>query len=287
MKSLTNIHLLSLLAGTISAVMLAIPALAAGESPDNHGGLHGNPPVEVIRGIAVTGPNSLLGQQVADFGPGGSTGSDLVAEFDPNGDVPLSLSPATPRDSLVATTAADDADSALWNLPLRQVPTNISSDGNERASLPGQLSADTFDFNQAEPAEPITFHEWLEAEGRLRFRCHANGTATVDVRVRNLIPNRVFTLWALFGESGAIPFGGAPNVIMTDEYGDGRFHRRLNFCPSQETDNGDKLDQIVVVFHSDQQNYATQPTLPDRGFPPGIVAHPQLQFTIDGVPLLD
>lgn len=282
MKNSTNIRLSGLLAGTMSAAMLAVPLLATGQV----GGSDGNPP-EVIRGIAVTGANSLFGQQVADFGPGGSTGSDLVAEFNPDGVEPLPLSPATPRDSLVATTTSDSADPSLWNLPLRQVPTNISSDGNERASLPGQLSADTFAFNQAEPAEPITFDDWLEAEGRLRFRCHQDGTATADVRVQNLIPNRIFTLWAVFGEAGAIPFGGAPNVIMTDEFGDGRFHRRLNFCPSQQADNGDQLDFIVVVLHTDQQNYATQPTLPGRGFPPGIVAHPQLQFTIDGVSLLD
>lgn len=280
MNRSTNISIFNIFVGAALTVMLTTPALASGE-------VNGNAPVDVIEGIAVTGPNSLLGQQVADFGPGGSTGADLVAEFNPGGSEPLPLTPATPGDSLVATTAAGGADSSLWNLPLRQVPTNISADGNERASLPGQLSADTFDFNQTEPANPITFDEWLQGEGQLRFRCHDDGTATTDVRVRGLLPNRVFTLWAIFRENGAIPFGGAPNVIMTDEFGDGEFHRSLNFCPAQATDSGDKLDYIVVVFHSDQQNYATQPTLPGRGFPPGIVAHPQLQFTINGVSLLD
>jgi len=244
-------------------LLFSTPTLVGAESSGNGHGSGDQPRSEVIRGIAVTGPNSLLGQQVADFGP------------------------VTPLDSLVATTAAVAADPSLWNLPLRQVPTNISTDGNDRASLPGQLSADTFDFNQSAPAGPITLNEWLQGEGRLRFQCRQDGTATADVWVKNLIPNRVFTLWAIFADAGAIAFGGAPNVIMTDEFGDGRFHRKLNFCPSQETDNGDKLDYIVVVFHSDQQNYATQPTLPGRGFPPGIVAHPQLQATIDGTQLVD
>lgn len=287
MRRSENINLTSLLSGSMMVLLIAIPTMVAAERPVEGPDSGDRPRSEVIRGIAVTGPNSLLGQQVADFGPGGSTGSDLVAEYNPGASEPIPLSPATPLDSLVATTAAGGADPALWNLPLRQVPTNISTDGNDRASLPGQMSADTFDFNQSAPAGPITLNEWLQGEGRLRFQCRQDGTATADVWVKNLIPNRVFTLWAIFADAGAIAFGGAPNVIMTDEFGDGRFHRRLNFCPSRETDNGDKLDYIVVVFHSDQQNYATQPTLPGRGFPPGIVAHPQLQFTIDGTPLLD
>lgn len=240
-----------------------------------------------VQGVPVTGPNSVLGQQLADFGPGGSTGSDLIAAYNPGGDEPLPLTPDTPLSTLVATTS-DSADPSLINLPLRQVPTNISGDGEERASLPGQLDAAPLELNQTEPSDPITLGEWLEGDGQAVFKCPKDGPPTADVRVFDLIPNRVFTLWAVFDNgNGARPFGGAPNVIMTDEDGNGKFHRKLNFCPMDPIASGAEMDFIVVVYHSDQQNYATQPTQPGRGFPPGVVAHPQLQFTVNGTELLN
>lgn len=241
-----------------------------------------------VRGIPVTGPNSLNGQQVTDFGPGVSTGSDLVAAFNPDGSEPLPLTPDTPPSTLLATIDTPDADEELINLPLRQVPGNVGTAGLTRESLPGQLEVGTFDNNQSEPSAPITLGEWLEGSGVARFQCKEGEAPTAELRVRGLLPNRLYTVWAVFqnGE-GAVPFGGPPNVIMTDEFGDGTMSRRLNFCPLETTSEGADLLYLVVVFHSDQMVYAMQPTLPDAGFPPGVVAHPQLQFSVRGTSLLD
>lgn len=105
-----------------------------------------------VRGVAVTGSNSLLGQQLMDFGTGVSAGNDLVAAFNPNGPEPLPLTPSTPL--------------------------------------------------------------------------------------------------------GVTPEGA-------------------------------QLTHVVVVLHSDQMVYAMRPTLSDAGFPPGVVAHPQLQFSVRGTRLVE
>lgn len=241
-----------------------------------------------VQGVPVTGPNSLTGQQVQDFGPGVSTGRDLVAAFNPNGSDPLPLTPDTPASTLLATIDSDDATQDVINLPLRDVPGNVGTAGLTRATLPGQLDVGTFDDNQSEPSGHITLGEWLEGSGVATFQCQEGEAPTAEIRVRNLLPNRLYTVWGVFqnGE-GAVPFGGPPNVIMTDELGNGSMSRVLNFCPLETTPEGADLLYLVVVFHSDQQVYAMQPTLPDAGFPPGVVAHPQLQFSVQGTPLLE
>lgn len=241
-----------------------------------------------VQGVPVTGPNSLNGQQVTDFGPGISTGRDLVAAFNPNGSEPLPLTPDTPASTRLATIDADSAPANLINLPLRDVPGNVGTAGLTRQSLPGQLDVGTFDNNQSEPSGPITLGEWLEGSGVAKFQCKEGEAPTANLLVRDLLPNRLYTVWAVFqnGE-GAVPFGGPPNVIMTDNSGDGTLSRVLNFCPLETTSEGADLLYLVVVFHSDQQVYAMQPTLPDAGLPPGVVAHPQLQFSVQGTSLLE
>ncbi|MEE8587017.1 MAG: hypothetical protein V3T83_19425 [Acidobacteriota bacterium] len=248
--------------------------------------------VLVVMGVAATGPNRLLGQPIVDFGPPrGTSGSELVGAFDPLGTVALPLTPDTPLSALLATVPTREVDPVYFNLPLREVPANVDNAGILRDSLPGQLTVGTFDFNQTAPTDPITLGDWLLAEGQAVFKCKDGNAPTADIKVRNLIPNRLYTFWAIFSNnppgSGAVPFGGAPNVIMTDENGDGRLYRELNFCPLSVTPEGAQLDYIVVVLHSDQQVYAVRPTLPDAGWPPGLVAHVQMQFALSGTLLID
>lgn len=240
--------------------------------------------VLVVEGVSVTGPNSLFGIQVVDRGDGpGAPATEMVAAYNPDGPDPIPLTPDHPMDTVLATMPTSDVEPQYRNIPLLDVPTNIDSGLLERTALPRHLDRGAFDLTQAWPAQEITLGDWLKGSGVATFRCGRDGIGTANIRVFDLLPNRLYTLWASFsgGPGGAKPFGGAPNVIMTDRSGNGWFFRKLNFCAPEEVDEeGNKLELIFVVFHSDQQNYAGVPHAGDLGFPPGLVVHPQLQFSL-------
>lgn len=255
--------------------------------------------VRTIRGIAVTGLNQRLGEPLRDFGPPlGPFSFATCAAYNPAGGEPLALTPGTPADTLLATTAdpavlavfgvdPSEIDPSVLNLPLRDVPINIDPAGEIRAPLDRASAVPPLTPHQAEPNDPITLGDWLRAEGEASIHCRRDG-ATARLRMRHLIPNRLYTVWAAFSTPTGprpIPFGGVPNVFHTDERGFGRFVRSLQYCPFEPTSDEGLLLSIIAVLHSDHQVYAVEPALPNAGLPPGVVAHAHLEFGVAGEPL--
>jgi hypothetical protein len=261
--------------GTICALGAGsmVPRTTTGQevSPDTA------PHAATIEAFVVTGFNRYLGEPRFELAaPVGTFGFTTVGAYNPNGDAPLSLTAESPKSTVLATyvdpafLAANgltpaDVDPAKLNVPLRQVAANVSGNGLTRAPLKGVLDAAQVEVSQAEPAEPITLGDWERGSGKIRITCH-RGEVWVDVRVRHLIPNRLYTTWAIFGGSSidVIPLGGAPNVIITDGNGDGRLRRQLNFCPLTRTGQRPLVD-VEILLHGDQQNYGGVPELPAAG----------------------
>ncbi len=252
---------------------------------------------KLIKGTAVTGTNRLYGQPVTDFGPPlGTAGFYNVGVYDPYGDAPMLIQRDTPDDAVLATAVdpgflamaglpASLIDPALENLPLQDVAVNISPNGDHRVSPPSTLSVDPLQPNQALPVPAVTLERWLEAKGGARVSCGSDSNQ-VSIRVDGLIPHRLYTVWGIFqsaaGGMAAVPLGGVPNVIATDERGQGGFQRQLGFCPFEVTAQGSRLLLIDVVYHSDHQVYGFVPDLALQGLLTGTVTHTQLEFPVFG-----
>ena len=77
--------------------------------------------------------------------------------------------------------------------------------------------------------------------------------------------------------------GGAPNVIITNNEGDGTLERDLNFLPvdaALEVVDGKRLAEIGANLHSDHAAYGPVPAPLAAGFPPGTVLHEHLAFNL-------
>ena len=238
-----------------------------------------------IRGTAVTGFNEVCGEPLQALPlpePLSPTfHGAFVGAFDPTPGAVAAL-PLTPEncsdDILLATTTDPtyraafgfpDADPRLKNIPLRQVPTTVTLDGL-RSALPslGALPPNPFPPTKSEPNDPVTLGTWLSARGNMRITCDADGSASVKLWLRNLIPNSIYSALAIWRTTPpgataptvvALPLGGVPNIMVTKEDGSASFKRRLASCPMDPTPDGSTLLFVDVGYHSDNQVYGAVP----------------------------
>ncbi|PCK02973.1 MAG: hypothetical protein COA42_21500 [Alteromonadaceae bacterium] len=249
----------------------------------------------------VTGSNQFRGKPLRDFGADsvGSFGFYNVAAYNPDGDYPLEIDENTPNDALMASAVdpifasifglqLGDIDPTFLNVPLRDVKENVSLDGKTRMAVKDILEVDQQEPSQAHPSDPITLGDWIAASGKATVSCKSNGTAKIAMYMKDLIPNRIYTVWALYATPKARPLGGSPNVFVTDGSGNASWKRVLNFCP-MDKDQANPLLQASIVLHTDHQTYGDLPGTPtlrnDDGtvsLITGAVSHSQLEFAFRG-----
>ena len=244
-------------------------------------------------------------------------GFDTLGEFDPDpaATEAIPLTPATSDSAILATRvdptapfAAAPINPELFNVPLRDVKTwtsinpTFTFDLTSRDTPPPHVGAPFFPgISQAEPNDPITLGDWFKAEGKMKIKCNDDGNS-VRIKVKGLVPNRLYTVWAVWFIPGQTPplfpqpLGGVPNAYVTDEHGAATFKRELNFCPpevAQTGVNGSILTGIATHLHSDHAAYGGIPspivsglTPGQTGLPPGTVLHGQLEWNLgNGVPV--
>ena len=275
-----------------------------------------------IKAESATGWNRYLGQvrYEWDFLPGelDIAGASTVGIYNPDGDESIPLTPDTPMDAVLATIVdpflnvtfpgalvAFPPNPDGLNVPLRDVGTwtsglinHLNADSvtplvdNSRVTLPFQSIADVATQAQADPSspDPITLGDWLKASGKMKLRSKEDGKTHLRIEVKDLIPNRAYTVWAMWHRAnGSIfpqPFGGTPNAFITDMKGNAMMERELNFSPleaAQEGIEGNRLLSIITHLHSDHILYGGVPTPTGTGFPPGTVLHMQLEWNFPGV----
>lgn len=175
-------------------------------------------------------------------------------------------------------TVANASDPALQDAPLYTAAEAVPHD-------PTFQNVGPFPKGQA---VNVTMSEWLSARGAFALVCQ-DGTATVDGRMTNLVPDGVYTVWdaRVRLENGAIvavedrPLGasdGSQNVFTADEDGNGRFH--LDGIPGLDPTEVDAAGNgeatiLAVAWHSDGETYGDDP----GDF--GSVTHVQLFAMID------
>lgn len=261
--------------------------------------------VHVIQADNVTGLNRLMGQPLVRWDleePWDLTGLNMLGEYVPDASEALPLTPDSPESAVLATIADPFLESFFpgfslevipaeaLNVPLHEVGTWVAGDLSVRSALPFQdEDSDLAAFAQAGPSElaPLTVGDWLKASGTLRIWCGKDGTAKFEIKVRDMVPNRAYTAWAVWyrpdGTVGAQPFGGTPNAWITNDRGDATLKRELNFCPTtaaREGIDGFRLLTIVTHLHSDHILYGALPAPTGLGLPAGTVTHTQLMFDL-------
>ncbi len=272
------------------------------------------------RGVAVTGINDLCGSPVFNLpvpeGLPPTIRATMLGEYNPEGELPIPLSPTNCNDDIVVTTYTDlnfltrtgqpDIDSRLKNIPLREVPVISKPDGS-RSVVPtlDSVLGNALPSTKSNPNDTITLGNWLNAGGRMYLRCKTDGTAKVKLRFKNLIPNGVYSVWGIWnttppGASKArlfpVPLGGIPNVVIPDSRGRATFSRELASCPKDVTENGSIMLFIDLAYHSDSNLSGAFPQIgaaPTKfkmvdgtefssPLVPGAVTHDHVLFLISG-----
>jgi hypothetical protein len=287
-------------------VALSMPVLAAADdlAAEQH---HRWRTARTIQGVAVTGHNDVLGKPFFDWGPPfGIFGFATIGVYNAQGPMPLPLTESTPRSAILATridpnllastgVSPDEVDPSWLNVPLRQVPVQYSF--GKTKPFPGIFEASSSEKGQAAPNNPITVEQWMRANGTARIVCEGDHYAHLKLQVHDLIPNRMYAVWATLGQSRrgdpevfpSIPVGGTPNIIITDRDGSALYERPMQFCPLRPATTDRPMLVINVQYHSNHQNYGGINGPPIERIPGGYwigtVIHNHLQFPVNVTPL--
>lgn len=261
-----------------------------------------------IEGEVITGANRLLNKPVRDFGvvldvPVGTIGFDFLAVYNPDGRLPHLLSQDTPKSAILATyvdpewlnlwgLTQNDVDPEMVNVPLHEVKTVVSRDGVTRQVLDNIMDSEPFSLSLVGPTESITLGDWLNASGTAVIRCTNKNLSKVEITMNNFIPNRIYSyIGVSASEDGQVelfPLGGVPNSVVTDENGDARITRKLNFCPLDIVERRPGFHGRVISLNiSYRSNHAIYGAVPNLEFSGqsllgGLVGHGHMQFSLFG-----
>ena len=291
----------------VSTTLLCSSLVLAGNSNSNNNGNNGQTHVLNVDAENVTGWNRRLGEvrYQWDFisGPLEDAGANTIGEHDPTGTEPIDLTPSSPGSTVLASLVdpflevvfppfvVGLTDPSTVNVPVRDTATLVSGNGVTRGVLPFIENASAADRTYAAPngPGPITLDDWFEANGNMSVQCDRDGGARLNIRVSDLIPNRVYTVWAMWhladGRILPQPYGGVPNAYVTNGKGNASFKRDLNFCPMTAASDGiggNRLLSIITHIHSDHMLYGAVPFPGGAGFPPGSVGSMQLEWNFPG-----
>jgi|GEM_PF-1218718 len=280
----------NLLVSAVALSVLSTPALA---QVDNKASSRQDQSIrsQTVQGVPVTGANQFCGQQRWSFEDQGLEVFSFrqLAQYDSDSSQPIILTEqncdpsailASTHDPVLsfdppgpATPITDTPDPRLENIPLRDVPKNAGILQGGTAGIrnfierPVQAPINPFPVVQALNSDPITLGDWQNARGSLSYHCRNDGTARVVVRMSNLIPNGVYSMWGVWktplpiGIFVDLPvaFGGLPNAIVPDSRGNATYVRTVSFCPSEETEDGSQLLWVAAAYHSDGNLYGGVP----------------------------
>ncbi|CAN8066486.1 unnamed protein product [Agarophyton chilense] len=263
-----------------------------------------------IDGHVSHGINTFNDKRIVDL----SASSNIFSSFgsiyeigvlNERGDNASVITDRTPLDSLMATIDAFDYQTSLgfpagvgpFNIPIADTPTLtiISQELNDRTAPRSFFDSSNpsvigLPYLSQESDDRITLADWNKMSTRIVGRCF-NNSASVSIILKNALPNGLYTLWdvgvidALTDDEAlsAGPFGGLPNVIVTNRRGYGSIARRLNYCPFDKCRGSKRCTLYVSLFyHFDHMVYGGSPVLDFAGQAVGHAAANQIQIFLNG-----
>jgi hypothetical protein len=271
-KTLTTYSVALTVATLVSA---GIAFAEDGQDEDHDGGK-----TYVVEGRVTTGYNMLKGEVMYDLGGiVGAQGFNYVFVYEPGKSQPSIITTSTDENRLVATgidaafyaaVGVDPSviDPHVVNLPFRDLPIVVNGLTGAKEKL-GPITAQNYKsaFTRAMPSKPITIADWFSVRASAHIRCESSTAARAVLTFRSLIPNGVYAVWGIFGQSLAHngvrdffspkPLGGSPNVFTADDRGNAVFARDLPFCPSTDPD----MMTVEVTYEVDGVTYGAVPSI--------------------------
>lgn len=256
-----------------------------------------------LKGEVATGPNRIADQPLRDYGvflgiPAGTLGFREIGVYNPDGPDPIPLTIETEDSAILSSfvdpnflaflgLTMDDIDGSLINVPLQEVKTVVDGDGVTRGHLPGIFDSVAMEKSVAAPNDAITWGDWKKARGFGGVRCDSDGTSYITLRFRQMIPNRLYTVWGgiFHRERGLIeePLGGAPSAFVTDMDGNATFERVLNYCPMEfNAEANAQLGFLMVLLHTDHMAYGGVFAPESAGMVGGTVSNIHMEFHFIG-----
>jgi hypothetical protein len=294
--------------GLVASTLLISLTLntANADSDDKH-----HDKTRVIKAEIATGPNMYLDRPIRDHGivqgiPMGTLGFAELGEYNPGANEALPLTSETSDDAVLATFLdpnfiraigfdPNDLNPEVLNVPLQKVATlsqRLGPNGMpivERTELPAMEQSFPYQPSIAGPNKEITLGDWKKARGKAIIKCN-DDSSSIELRMKHLIPNRVYTVWSANAGSQIGPFNqplaGAPSAVTSDEKGNARFKRELNFCPLEAVAEAQaQMMWIMVVLHTDHMAYGGVFAPNTDSLFGGTVAHVHLHFPLLGTPV--
>ena len=290
-------------AGTLYCAALLAAAGAAFANDRSPG------PVEVVQGYVVHGVNVFNNEFISDYSnatPGivflnPQPPFIEIGALDPGAPDSETITADTDTSRLVATNRrfvdffGIPSDPTLFNIPLNEVGTNFFgfTDPTDRI-VPGEFVADSEPSIYVRPrvnAGP-TIEEWNKIRGVVRYQCRRDGTARVEVAIRDAFPFGVYTMWdvgarnPLTGDESlyAVPLGGLPNILQADRRGCGHEVLEVPYCPGRPCEEGAEScsSYLSIAHHWDYQVYGASPGGSFVGVPVGAFAANHMVWPMSG-----
>lgn len=267
-----------------------------------------------VEGHITHGINSFNSKPMVDFSGASKIFTSLgpvheVGVKDVGGKNGSRITSSTPLSTRMATIDAYNLRTSFGlargrgklNVPLAQTPTIFfgSQTINDRVKPASfAMSSDPYAVGRpylSEAADAdIRLSEWNSASAVISGRCEGGG-ASVTVRLRNGLPNALYTMLDI-GVNDALTdkeavyvsaFGGLPNVMATDVYGNGKVWRRLKYCPLDKCEGSKRCTLYVSLFyHFDHMIYGASPAIDSAGPAIGNVGSNQIHMFFNGKTLV-
>lgn len=269
----------------------------------------------VIPGYVAHGVNVFNNKPIADYSAVFPMTPSLnmtpalneVGYYQPGGDDAGRITAQTPLNTPLATSSSlsrffgvyDATDPSLFNRTLDQIGsfTMGYSSATDRTILTPFEQASQGDAYTAKGVNSSpTVGDWAEISGRLKINCLSDNRAIVKVGVRDAIPNQVYTLWEIgvanpqTPQESAIsgPFGGTPNIIVTDAKGCGYKKFEVPYCPTKpdcDKDDATCGAYVSLFHHWDDQVYGAAAANTFGGLPLGVLGANHMVWPLAGEPL--
>jgi len=264
-------------------------------------------------GYAAHGVNTYNGSPIGDYSsvaPGvGMLNSETaileIGALAPEGSFDSEeITPYTDRNTPVATTRSffdfflpgGELDTSKVNLTLDKLGTNFFGFTSlEDRVVPGSFeeSGDVPSIYRAKGTNQTpTVGDWEAIKGKMTVSDNPDGGFTVQITVRDALPNGLYTIWDVgitkpssdMAGGYAVPLGGIPNTLTTDENGCAYKEIEMAYSPARSCAEGEESCSayVSVFYHWDGQAYGGAPAGTWSGVPTGIYAANQLVFPTSG-----
>lgn len=233
---------------------------------------------------------SPLVAEVGVYQAGRALSGEIVESTDRN------LPVATTRGFLDFFVPNQYVNPAWLNVPLGQI--GVTAFG--ASSITDRILPEAYPTRAQDPsvyrrrgtvANP-TVADWEKISGLLTAYNKPDGTSRIRITIRNGFPNSLYTLWDIGAKNPqtreesvyAVPLGGIPNTISTDERGCMTRDIDLPYHVNRQCVAGASscTAYISAFYHWDGHGYGASPDLFASGLPIGVVGSNQIVFAPTG-----